>query len=229
MPVCASTVPDKIASGDAFYEPFICNQQIIDYFWATYGFDGNLEHWNEGFGFERPCNTDLPLARTFTGLYALSYSAADWQNDGYDKPILNWARRYVRENIDDLRAACGDGTAIAHSYTGGVFVDEYVELYRGFWYQETVVERASTLVHEARHQGGKPHNAKFPHDSYFGAGKNGADSHWEYDGAWTYQANYLWWFYAEGTNTTSAMKDRAKCIGNIILANAFAARPAFRI
>jgi len=46
--------------------------------------------------------------------------------------------------------------------------------------------------------GGKSHNANFPSGSVFRAGKSGADSSWNYHGAWMYGARYLWWFYADG-------------------------------
>lgn len=38
MAVCGSTVPDKTASGDKFYGPLICPQDLIDFFWTTYAF-----------------------------------------------------------------------------------------------------------------------------------------------------------------------------------------------
>ncbi len=166
---CTYTVPDKNASGDNFYGASICSQVYVDYFWRTYGFQGNKAYWDEGFGWDDPCNTDQPLARAFNGCYALTYSANDYQNDAYSGACLNWARRYVREHIDDLRSMCGDGSAIA-SYSGGT-----VELYLGFFYSKNAPGRAETLLHESRHSA-KSHDAKFPAGSTFGAGKDGADS-----------------------------------------------------
>jgi hypothetical protein len=127
----------------------------------------------------------------FNGCYALTYSAQDHLNDSYSSAILNWGRRYVRENIDDLRCFCGDGTAMARSKSGGL-----VEVYLGFFYSKTSPGRAETLIHESRHQGGKPHDANFPAGSTFGSGKSGADSSWDYEGAWMYGALYVWWYYA---------------------------------
>jgi hypothetical protein len=225
---CNSTVPDKNVTGDNFYGALICNQTYIDYFWNTYGFAGNKDYWDGGFGWEEACNTDLPLARTFNACYLLTYSASDFQNDGYSGPMLNWARRYVRENNDDLRSLCGDGTAIARSFSG-IFVDDRIELYRGFWYSKDVPGRAETLIHESRHQGGKPHNANFPAGSVFGAGQSGADSNWNYQGAWMYGALYLWWFFAQGARTTSALRERARQRGNLVIDNAFATHPGFNI
>ena len=89
--------------------------------------------------------------------------------------------------------------------------------------------RAGTLIHEARHVGGKPHDAQFPANSVYGAGGDGADSSWGYEGAWMYNVLYLWWFYAAGQRTTVAMRQSAKQRANIILANAFANSPGFII
>ncbi|MBW7476962.1 hypothetical protein K0T92_19780 [Paenibacillus oenotherae] len=228
MASCSYTVPDKNASGDNLYGSIICNQAYIDYFWNTYGFSGNKDYWDDGFGWEDPCNTDKPLARAFNACYLLTYSAEDFSNESWDAPILNWGRRYVRNNIDDLRSLCGDGSAIARAYSG-IFVDDRVEVYLGFFYSKDVPGRAETLIHEARHMGGKSHNANFPAGSVFGGGKSGADSSWGYEGAWMYGALYLWWFYAAGARTTSAMKQRARQRGNLVIDNAFATHPGFSI
>jgi hypothetical protein len=224
MATCTATVPDKNASGDNLYGAVICQQVYISYFWNNYGFRGNKDYWQHGFGWDDPCNTDLPLARTFNSCYLLTYSAEDYLNESWDSPILNWGRRYVRNNIANLRSKCGDGSAIARSFSGGL-----VELYLGCWYSKDVPGRAETLLHESRHQGGKPHNANFPTGSVFGAGKSGADSTWDYNGAWMYGALYLWWFFAAGARTTSAMKQRARQRGNLVIDNAFATHPGFSI
>ena len=150
-------------------------------------------------------------------------SALDYQNESWSSPILNWGRRYVRNNIDDLRSKCGDGSAIA-SASG-----DTVEVYLGFFYTKDVPGRAETLIHESRHIGGKPHNANFPAGSVFGAGKSGADSSWGFEGAWMYGALYLWWFYAAGARTTSAMRERARQRGNLVIDNAFATHPGYSI
>lgn len=228
MATCTYTVPDMNASGDNFYGAFICDKVYVDYFWDTYGFNGNKGYWDDGFGWDDPCNTTQPLARTFNACYLLTYSAQDYFNDSWGSPILNWGRRYVRTNIDDLRSKCGDGSADASSFSG-FFVDDRVELYLGFFYGEPVVERAATLLHEARHMGGKSHDANFPAGSIYGEGNSGADSSWDYQGAWMYEALYLWWFYAAGARTTSAMRERARQIGNRDIDNAFATHPGFNI
>jgi len=228
MTTCYYTVPDKNASGDNHYGAKICRQDMIDYFWYGYGFSGNSSYWDDGFGYEDCCNTNKPLARTFNALWLLNYSAQDYMNESWSSPILNWGCRYARNELDDLRSRCGDGNAWATSFKG-LFVNDRVELYLGFWYSESVVERAGTILHEARHQGCKSHNANFPPGSVFGAGNSGADSSWGYHGAWMYDALYLWWFYAAGVRTTSAMKQMARQRGNLIIDNAFATHPGYSI
>ena len=219
-------IPDKNVSGDNLYGPRSCWQAFVDWAWVAHGFRKN--YWDDGFGYYDPCNTDKPLARTFNGMWLLNYSAEDYWNEQWSNNILHWGRRYVRNQIDDLRSKCGDGSAIAAAFSG-FFVDDRVELYLGFFYNKNVPGRAETLIHESRHMGGKSHNANFPSGSVFGAGKSGADSSWEYHGAWMYGALYLWWFYADGRRTTGALRQSAKQRANLVIDNAFATHPGFTI
>ena len=48
-------------------------------------------------------------------MWLLNYSADDYWNEDWSNNALHWARRYVRDQINDLRALCGDGTAIAQA------------------------------------------------------------------------------------------------------------------
>ena len=277
MADCTYSVPDKDVTGDNWYAPRICWQPFIDFAWSAHGFHQN--YWSDGWGSDDVCNADKPLARALNGIWLLNYSADDYNNEDWNSDILHWGRRYVREQlgaVNDLRAQCGDGSAIARSYgatcahhrdeghiacddwqrnccdwipcswvcgliTGfcrawvwisswvcDVFSPEHVDLYLGFFYQKDVPGRAETLIHESRHLGGKPHNANFPRGSVFGTG-SGADSDWGYEGAWMYAALYLWWFYAAGTRTTSALREAAKQRGNLVIDNAFATHPGFNI
>jgi hypothetical protein len=110
-----------------------------------------------------------------------------------------------------------------------------VTLFLSFFYpldgtgNADVISRAGTLIHEARHIGNRPHNAQFPAGSIFGAGKDGADSTWGYEGAWMYNTLYLWWFYAAGTRTNIAMRQAAKQRANLLLTNAFATSPGLTV
>ena len=168
MATCTYTVPDKNATGDNFYGAVICNQAYIDYFWNTYGFHGNKAYWDDGWGWDDCCNTNKPLARAFNGCYALTYSAQDYLNDSYSSPILNWGRRYVRENIDNLRCFCGDGTGHSGQKAGGL-----VEVYLGFFYTKDVPGRAETLIHESRSGREKTPRRKLPGGIYLWCRKIG--------------------------------------------------------
>ncbi len=221
MATCSIPSTNNDASGDNLYGPLTCWQEFVDWAWAAYGFKNN--YWDDGFGYYSACDRDRPLNRTMNALYLLCYSAEDYNNDAYSTDALHWARRYTWNQIDDLRSFCGDGSAIADAS------GSRVNLYLGFWYNQSVPVRASTFVHEARHLGGKSHNANFPSGSVFGAGGSGADSSWEYEGAWMYEALYLWWFYADGRRTTQAMRDLARQEANLYIDNAFATHPGFTI
>lgn len=215
------TIPDKEISGDNLYGPRICDQPFVDWAWPAYKFNSN--YWQNGFGFDDVCNTDLPAARTLSGIWLLNYSAENYQDEEYTGSCLNWACRYVREQARDLRAFCGDGTAIAASFGGRI------ELYLGCFYTKDVPGRAETLMHESRHEGGKPHDATFPSWSSFPVGATGADSTWGYEGAWMYGALYLWWFYAAGVRTTPAIRDAARVRAQFVIDNAFATHPGYVI
>lgn len=226
MASCTYTVPDKNVSGDNLYGPRICWQAFIDWAWVAHGF--RKKYWDDGFGYYDVCNNNKPLARTLSAIWLLNYSADDYWNEQWSNNILHWGRRYVRNQVDDLRSKCGDGSAIATSFSG-IFVDDRIEVYMGFFYNRDVPSRAGTLIHEARHQGGKSHNARFPSWSAYGSGKKGADSSWGYQGAWMYHALYLWWFYADGRRTTTAMRARARQRAQFTIDNAFRTHPGFVI
>ena len=220
MTSCSATVPDTDTSGESLYGPRI-NQEFINWAWPPYKF--NKTYSVNGFGWDDCTNTDLPLARIFDSLWLLNYSADDYMNEDYNGDALHWGCRYVRDQVNQLWAKCGDGSAIATTF------GDRIELYLGCFYQKDVSGRAETLVHESRHRGGKPHNATFPAGSVFGAGKGGADSDWGYEGAWMFGALYLWWFYADGRRSTTALKNAAKQRANVVIDNAFATHPGFTV
>lgn len=108
-----------------------------------------------------------------------------------------------------------------------VFVTRHVDLQNtAYFYGKPAVGRASTFIHECRHISGKPHNASFPRGSTYGSG-SGADSDWAYEGAWRWQAIWLAWYAAEATNSTAALRQRARDDANVIMLGAFATSPGF--
>lgn len=217
MASCSVAVPDLNASGDSFYTPLI-TKAIYESLWQSYGF--NAKYW-EGWGLKDALNPSLAMARAFNACYALSYSAEDYENDGYEtESALHWGRRWVYKHVDDLRAMCGDNTAVAR--TEGGHIDAYLQ----FFYTKTVPERASTLVHEATHVAGIEHNAFFPAGSNR---RNPPDGSKQADDAWgknayTYQAAWLAGFADRAIRTTSAMRALALAKAIDITANCFASQ-----
>ncbi|NOT64322.1 MAG: hypothetical protein HOP19_29240 [Acidobacteria bacterium] len=215
MANCNAVAPGLETTGDDLYGARICDQAFIDWAWDAHDFDEG--DWDEGFGFDAVCDMNLPLGRTLAGIWCLNYSAEDYMNEDYGSDILQWGCRYVRENIDELDARCGDGTAFARTQTGGLFVDEWTELYLPFFYEQGVSLRAGTLVHESRHAGGKDHDD----------GNN--DSSWEYNGSWRWQVCWLSWFAARGQRTSEPLKTIARQRANFIIDTHFTTHPGFSV
>ena len=71
-------------SGDNFYIASVCQQRFIDQFWNHFDFDKG--DWDDGFGYDDPCNVNQPLARTFNALYLLAYSAQDYATSTTTSP-----------------------------------------------------------------------------------------------------------------------------------------------
>jgi hypothetical protein len=216
MASCSVTVPDLAGSGDALYALNICSEAFIDWAWDAHDFDKG--DWDEGFGWDQACDVTRPLARTFNAIWCLNYSAEDYMNESYSSDILHWGCRYVRETIDELDARCGpsDWSKVAHTQWGPI-VDNYTELYLPFFYARVVSERPGTLVHEARHAGGKGHDS------------GSKDSSWGYNGAWRWQVCWLAWFWFAGTRTSTAMRTAARQRANTILDTKFSTPPGFDI
>ena len=224
---CTWMPGDNDESGDNFYGSFTCDQAYIDQFWDHFDFDKG--DWDDGFGWEAACDLARPLARTFNALYLLAYSAEDYatSTSDFSGNALRWAYPYAATKIDELDGRCGSGSATsgarATTYTGA-FVDDRTVLKWPFFYGEVVVERAGTVLHESRHAAGKGHNG--------GSGcprKKSCDTNWAYKGANMYQVLYLWWFYVDGTRTTTGMRDYAQQEGQRVIDRGFVTNPGYVI
>jgi hypothetical protein len=286
MADCSYSVPDLTASGDALYGPRICNQPFIDWAWTAYNFD--YDWWQDGWGYDDCCNNTKPLGRTFAAIWALTYSAERVWTAEHGPNMLEWAGRWVAEEMSnyDLRARCGDKVAttygagcteyrhsvvwdcnryedrgyracaewfflfawlcylwvwvthkvcVAWGYVAswacaaavGIFGSKHIDLQNtSYFYRKSVFERASTFVHEARHISGKAHRGDFPPGSSYGTG-SGADESWDWNGAWRWQATWLAWYWASATNSTTALRDRARDSANVIMVGAFETPPGF--
>lgn len=212
MPDCTGVVPDLIASGDALYGARVNSTKGFIQ-WASDHHAFNPTGWEGEFGFSRPNDNQRPFGRALAAIWCLNYSAEDWWNEGYGLDFLNWAQRYVEENIVELVASCGGGGAVA-----GTDRDAgYTELFLPFFYERSVPERAGTLVHEARHASGKSHDS----------GKR--DSSWQYNGAWRWHAVWLAKFSSGGKRTSKALRTLARQRANLIIDQKFDEHPGFYI
>jgi len=221
--------PDQF---DSFYmSGWGCQQSRISDMWSRFSFDKG--DWDEGFGYEDPCNNVKPLARTFNALQLLAYShtgAPTCSTSGAN--VLDWAYCWAGNNIDELDGRCSNGDARAFTQ-GGPVIDNYTELYWPFFYGETVVQRAGTIFHEARHMDGCAHNGQ----GGCPAGGESCDRGWS-DGCWgwwsgnganAYTVLYQWWFASTATWTTSTVRASAVSEANFFLSQRFNTDPCFRL
>jgi hypothetical protein len=163
------------------------------------------------------------MARLYKGLIALTQTSPNpaWPNTA-DRSgnILRWGAGWAWDVIDDLLASCGEGKSAVATCTCRDFlglVDFSITLWvPQFFYDQHVVERASTLMHEARHWNGKPHDSG-SRDSSFG-----------YGGAWAFEVAWLSWYAAEAVNAPLGEKCEAQDLANLYADTMFATDPNFR-
>lgn len=205
----------NLASGDTAFGSLI-TQASVDQHWADFDFDKG--DWDDGFGYFDAGNIDKPLARTFNALNLLDFFGTSKSPDSDN--WLPWFYAFASNNIDELDARCNFGQSCGctlASNTQGL--DDYVELYWPFFYALSVPARASTIVHEARHE-------QKGHNGGTGCPRGGScDTSWGFNGSNTYQVLYLWWVRARGAGLSPAMRALARARGNVILANGFNNRP----
>jgi len=212
-----------------------CQQGWINFYWSQHGM--YQEAWDEGFGYHDPCNLSLPLGRTFNALQVLNYAApVDATSTGdFSGNILRWGGNFAIREIDELTASCSTASRAYTVYAP--FVNHYTELRLPAFYNENVVQRAATILHEARHADYCGHNG----NDGFNPCPSGSDSCdesfdngcWESTGrgATGYQALWLWWFTveADATHGTTVMKDMARIEANRIFNTMFDENPCFNI
>lgn len=188
---CAISPGNNDTSFDTFFDGF-CNQSSIDQHWDD--FEMSESDWDDGFGFDEPCNRNLPLGRTFNALNLLDFFGTS-KRSGSDN-FLPFFYEYSA-GTDELLGRCGSGCpgtcpgcnrqTFATHFDG---VDEYIELYWPFFYNQNVFQRAGTIVHECRHD-------DKGHDGGTTCANGGScDTTWGYNGANRYEILYLWWLSA---------------------------------
>jgi hypothetical protein len=172
-----------------------------------------------GFGFSNACDLSRPLGRTLNAIYVLNYADGPGSKSPSDFSgnILRWGGNYSMREIDELDARCGsNSTTRARTQWGAG--DNYTELYLPFFYNENVIERAGTLLHEARHadwcgHSGNDGGNKCPSqsascDESFTDGCSGFGSP-SGRGAVGYQALWLWWFTVNADSITGTAVNKA--------------------
>ncbi len=146
---------------------------------------------------------DTPLGRVLIGLFVLqnSYSPMATTDDDLSGPIVRWAfplsyQQYYSNS--DLDLECSDlNTFAKFNYTavyvnGGWLGPTYFQEFSGAWYNESPIERASTIFHEAIHHTGREHDC------------GSSDSSWQYHGAYYYQTCWLMDYFEEANNFTNS-------------------------
>jgi hypothetical protein len=220
---------------------FPCTGEWINFFWDAYSMDEF--DWDNGQGFDNACETRRPLGRTFNAIEMLCYAMPSdpTSTNDFSGNILHWGGNFSMREFDELDGECfGDSGQRAYTLWGSV--DDYTELYVPFYYDENVVERAATLLHESRHADWCDHSGN--------DGSNPCPAHSEscderFDGgdacdgvgsptgmgATGFQALWLWWYLVEADsghiNTT--MRFWAKDEANRIFDTMFDVCPGFSI
>jgi hypothetical protein len=201
------TDPGIVAMDSFVWGVWQCNASYVDGWWKQFQMNQG-ENW-EDYGLYSRCNLQLPMARTLNGLFLVNYSSPSYLV-GTGRLSQGWS--HVRDWTGRLSAGCDDGSSYAyHTQAFWPFVNERTRVYQSFFYNLSPVERAGTLVHEARHHD-KLHDAD---DSSCARGAS-CDSSWGYDGANRYQVEWLsdWEIGAvyRNTETRQAATNRANSV-----------------
>jgi hypothetical protein len=223
---CYYQATDPGLTGDAYYSLYNgCQNPYFSYFWNVYDFDG--VDWTNGFGYGDACNFDLALGRTLNALSALHYSSdlPDYTgSDGYNGTILEWAGVYAADKIDELDARCNGSSFMTAARTWyGPVIDNRTELYMPFFNDFNVAERASIILHEARHASWKNHDSS-------GCALGGqCDSSWGFNGAFRYQVAWAAQFAYRAFTAPSPVRQRLVDRANEIIDSSFTQHPGFYI
>jgi hypothetical protein len=215
-----------------------CTEGFIDFFWDAYDFDKG--DW-VGFGWDAACDLRRPLARTFQAIEMVNFSAPvdPFFTDDFTGDILHWGGNYTMREIDELDARCSNGTFSAFTVWGPI-IDNNTELYTRFFYSSNVVQRASILVHEARHADWCGHNGNDGSnacpsgspscDEKLNDGCTGIGSP-SGKGADGFQVMWLWAFTleADAQHGGSVRKAMARDAANGIIDSMFDVNPCFHI
>lgn len=157
-------------------------------YWDDFGF--YKRWWDDGFGFDDPCNPKRPLARVMNSIDLIS------RGSGYNVKLgstsfYTWLTKGFTpfsDPIKRLRFKCEHRsipTASGYAYYPVRTIYLYMQ---GVYDSSTVVRRASSLVHERGHLAGKWHNGDCVDDV---GDTLRCDESWEYKGPYRYQVLYM--------------------------------------
>jgi hypothetical protein len=108
--------------------------------------------WDGERGWNDCCNDRLPLKRTFNALQLLAYSVTNAPTcNTSNQNVGHWAYCWSGNAIDELDGSCNNDSRANTRHLPGA---QRTQLRQPFFYDRTVVERASTVFHEARHAQG---------------------------------------------------------------------------
>jgi hypothetical protein len=222
--LACSSFPASNALFDDSYRPlWSCNDEVVGDMWKR-------------FSFEDACDLSRPLGRTFNALQLLAYAGTPNPScDSSGLSMLDWAYCWAGNAIAELDAGCDAGPG-ERAYTEFVpALSNYTELYFTFFYSETVVQRAGTLVHEARHADGRcEHAGNCPRgtscDENYGYQSCTGTVSGSGAGANTYQVDYLLSFVhrARADWTSTPIHDNALDEATEIVTRGFAEDPCWR-
>lgn len=215
-----------------------CKQVFVNYWWSAFSMDE--ADWDNGYGYEAPCDNVRPLARTFNGLYVLGYSSTGTPSCNTSQSnITLWAQCWSASQIDELDGRCPSAsltTGNAALTKHGDAIDNWTQLYWPFFYGMDVSVRAASIFHEARHASGCTHNGGTrcrrgsSCDQSYGNGCKEPRSNGDpRQGSNEYEVNYLIWFAQTGWRATSSMKTAARNRANSVLQDGFEFDPCIRI
>lgn len=172
--------------------------------WLNKAYGITKSNWSSS-GWSNPCDNTLALGRT----YAAAWLLASEENNSTGN--MNVLGKYARQQIDELRPECGD---VFGRWLGG----GEVSIQQAFFATD-VIERAATLVHEARHSA-KVHNAGNPKTR---------DSSLSYDGAWAFEWKWEADFAGNSVWGSNAQRCRAMGLANDTAAPMMNFKSAIRV
>lgn len=217
---------------DPFYSSkWVCESPVVNGMVADFHMDEG--DWDNGFGWADACNDNLPLKRAFNALQVLRYAVSATPNCSDTLENVGfWSYCYAKNAIDELDADCEWGSR-ATTHRG---LDFRTALHMPFFADESVVQRAGTIFHEARHSGGW-----CSHTSGCASGADACDPNWSSGcvgtgsgsgkGANAYTVLFMHWFAttARPEWTSPTIRDSAVIEGNDYLSNRFDSDPCFRM